>query len=127
MTAIASLGNVSRVVKLTLMRIMLRLILSVFFSSILLSGCTSTSELMKKSFDQDYKVLDRGKLDVIVKSQACALIVKEAISSAKRNAKFHLRSIIGNQNHRTKIKEVNRYNNGNKICVEMTAAALPPL
>ena len=106
---------------------MLRLILSVFFSFILLSGCRSTAELMKNSFDQDYKVLDRGKLDVIIKSQACSLIAKEAISGAKRNAEFHLRSIVGNQNHRTKFKEINRFNNGKKICVEMIAAAMPPL
>ena len=65
---------------------MLRLILSVFFSLILLSGCKSNAELMKKSFDQHYKVLDRGKLNVIVKSQACALIAKKAISGAKKNA-----------------------------------------
>lgn len=106
---------------------MLRLILSVFFSLILLSGCKSNAELMKKSFDQHYKVLDRGKLNVIVKSQACALIAKKAISGAKKNAEFHLRSILGNQNHRTKFKEVNRYNNRGKICVEMAAVALPPL
>jgi len=105
---------------------MLRLILSVFCSFILLSGCISTAELKKNSYKQDYMVLDRGKLDVIIKSQACALIVKEAISGAKRNAEFHLRSIVGNQNHRTKFKEVNRYNNGKIICVEMTAAAMTP-
>ena len=82
---------------------------------------------MKKTFDRDYKVMDRGELDVIIKSQACALIAKEAFLGAKRNAEFHLRSIIGNQNHRTKFEEVNRYNNGKKICVEMIAVAIPPL
>ncbi len=55
--------------------------------------------------------------------------IKNPIQRQKsvRNAEFHLRSILGNQNHRTKFKEVNRYHNRGKICVEMAAAALPPL
>ena len=82
---------------------------------------------MKTSFDDDYKVLDRGKLEVIVISQACALIIEDAITAARRNAEFHLRSVIGDQYHRREYNEVSRYNNGNKICIEMSAAALPPL
>jgi len=103
------------------------IILSAFFCFILLNGCTSTAEKMKTSFDSEYKVLDRGKLEVIVKSRACALIAEEAVSVAKRNSEFHLRSVIGDQNHRREFKEVKRYNKGQKICVEMSTAALPPL
>lgn len=104
-----------------------RIILSAFFCIILFNGCTSTAENIKTSYDPDYKVLDRGKLDVIVKSRACALIAEDAVSGAKRNAEFHLRSVIGGQNHRREFQEVKRYNEGQKICVEMNVAALPPL
>ena len=51
-------------------------------------------------FDPEYKVIDRGKLDVIVKSRSCALFVQDAVSGAKRAAEFHLRSVVGKQNHR---------------------------
>ena len=106
---------------------MLRIILSVIFSIILFNGCSSTVENIRTSYDPDYKVLDRGKLDVIVKSRACSLIAENAVSGAKRNAEFHLRSVIGAQNHRKEFLEVKRYNEGNNICVEMSVAALPPL
>ena len=104
-----------------------RIILSVFYCIILFSGCTSTAENIKTSYDPDYKVLDRGKLDVIVKSRACALIAEDAVSGAKRNVEFHLRSVIGAKNHRRKFQEVRRYKEGQKICVEISVAALPPL
>ena len=103
------------------------IILSALFCIILFNGCTTTAEDIKTSYDSDYKVLDRGKLDVIVKSRACALIAEDAVLGAKRNAKFHLRSVIGAQNHRREFQEVTRYKEGQKICVEMIVAALPPL
>ena len=104
-----------------------RIILSTFFCTILFNGCTSTAENIKTSYDPDYKVLDRGKLDVTVKSRACALIAEDAVSGAKRNAQFHLRSVIGAQNHRSEFQEVARYKEGQKICVEMSVVALHPL
>jgi len=103
------------------------IILSAVFCFILFNGCTSTAENIKSSYDPDYKVLDRGNLDVIVKSRACALIAVDAVSGAKRNAEFHLRSVIGDQNHRREFKEVKRYIEGQRICVEMSASALPPI
>ena len=106
---------------------MSRIILSAFFCNILFNGCTSTAENIKTSYDPNYKVLDHGKLDVIVKSRACALIAEDAVSGAKRNVEFHLRSVIGAQNHRREFQEVTRYKEGQKICVEMSVAALPPL
>ena len=106
---------------------MLRIILSAFFCIILFNGCYKTAENIKTSYDPDYKVLDRGKLDVIVKSRACSLIAEDAVSGAKRNAEFHLRSVIGAQNHRREFQEVTRYKEGQKTCVEMSVAALPPL
>ena len=77
--------------------------------------------------DLEYKVADRGMLEVIVLGRACASLLRDAISGAKRTAEFHLRSVVGNQIHRKKFQEVDRYHEGDKICVEMSAAALPPL
>ena len=106
---------------------MTRIILFPLFCFILFSGCTPNAEDIKTSFDPNYKALDRGNLDVIVKSRVCALIAEDAVSGAKRNAEFHLRSVIGDQNHRREFQEVKRYIEGQKFCVEMSAAALPPL
>jgi hypothetical protein len=103
------------------------IIFSAVFCFFLFNGCSSTAEKIKASYDPDYEVLDRGKLDVIVKSRACALIAEDAVSGAKRNAQFHLRSVIGDQNHRREFQEVKRYNEGQKICVEMSVSALTPL
>ena len=104
-----------------------RIILFTIFSFILFNGCTSTAEDIKTSFDPNYKVMDRGNLNVIVKSRVCALIAEDAVSGAKRNAEFRLRSVIGDQNHRREFQEVKRYIEGQKFCVEMSAVALPPL
>ena len=106
---------------------MQRIILLFFFSYFLFNGCSIVGENYETLFDPEYKVIDSGKLDVIVKSRTCAFFVQDADSGAKRAAEFHLRSVVGKQNHRKTFKEVRRYNVGNKICVEMSATALPPL
>ena len=103
-----------------------RLILLSFFCSILFNGCSQPREIFKSRYDPQYKVLDRGQLDVIVKSSACALFVQDAVSGAKKSAEFHLRSIVGNQNHRKEFQEVRRFYDDDKICVEISATALPP-
>ena len=106
---------------------MRRIILFLFFSHILFNGCSPVSNKFQTFYDPEFKVADRGMLDVIVLGRACASLLQDAISGAKRTAEFHLRSVVGNQNHRKKFQEVDRYYDGDKICVEMSAAALPPL
>ncbi len=106
---------------------MRQIILFFIISQILFSGCSSTGNKFLASYDLEYKVADRGKLDVIVKGRACALLAEDAVLYARQTAEFHLRSVVGKQNHRKTFKEVRRYNVGNKICVEMSATALPPL
>ena len=106
---------------------MLRITLLLVWIGILFSACSPKGEYFKTIYDPQFKVVDRGNLDVIVKSRACALFAQDAVSGAMRSAEFHLRSVIGNQNHRKKFQEVNRYNEDNKICVEMSATAMPPL
>ena len=102
-------------------------ILFFIISQILFSGCSSTGNKFLASYDPEYKVVDRGKLDVIVKGMACALLADHAVLNARQTAEFHLRSVVGSQNHRKVYQEVDRYYDGDKICVEMSAAALPPL
>ena len=94
---------------------------------ILFSGCSSTGNKFLAYYGPEYKVIDRGKLDVIVKARACALLTDDAVLYARQTAEFHLRSVVGSQNHRKEFQEVDRYFDGDKICVEMSAAALPPL
>jgi len=88
-------------------------------------GCSSASNKFKTLYDPEYKVRDRGGSDVIVKSRACSIFEKEAVSAARISAEFQLRSIIGGKNHLKKFKEIKRYNEGKRICVEMIAIGLP--
>ena len=106
---------------------MRQIILFFIISQILFSGCSSNVKKFLASYDPEYKVADRGKLDVIVKGMACAHLADDAVLYARQTAEFHLRSVIGSQNHRKEFQEVDRYYDGDKICVEMSAAALPPL
>ena len=106
---------------------MRQIILFFIISQILFSGCFSTGKKFQASYDPEYKVADRGKLDVIVKGRACALLAEDAVLYARQTAEFHLRSVVGSQNHRKEFHEVDRYYDGDKICVEMSAAALPSL
>ena len=105
---------------------MLGIILKSFFSLILITGCGSSADYFKTSFDREYKVIDGGNINVIIKSRACSFSIEKAILGAKSNAEFHLRSVVGDKKHRKEFKEVSRYNNGKKVCVEMSALALPP-
>ena len=96
------------------------------FSIILITGCATAQQNYQPFYDPEYKVIDRGELDVTVISRACSDTFEDALSAAKNNGKFHLRSVVGNQNHRIKNKEVRSYNKQNKICVEMSASSFPP-
>ena len=91
------------------------------------NGCSSSGNKFRAYFDPEYKVADRGMLKVIVKGRACSFLEDDAVLYARRTAEFHLRSVVGNQNHRKEFMEVDRYFDGDQICVVMSAAALPPL
>ena len=106
---------------------MRQIILFFIISQILFSGCSSNGKKFLASYDPEYKVADRGKLDVIVKGRACALLDDDAVLYARQTAEFHLRSVVGSQNHRKEFQEVDRYYDGDKLCVEISVAALPPL
>ena len=102
------------------------ILLLILFGLILIIGCASTKHKYQTFYDPEYKVIDRGALDVKVISRACSETFEDALLAAKNNGKFHLRSVVGNQNHRIKYKEVRSYNKQNKICVEMSASSFPP-
>ena len=89
-------------------------------------GCASSKQKYQTFYDPEYKVIDRGALDVKVLSQACSNTYASALSAAKNNGKFHLRSVVGNKNHVIKFKKVSSYIKKDKICVEMSASSLPP-
>ena len=102
------------------------ILLLILFSLILIIGCATVQQNYQTIYDPEYKVIDRGELDVKVLSRACSGTFEEALSAAKNNGKFHLRSVVGNKNHGTKFKEVRSYNKQDKICVEMSASSFPP-
>ncbi len=98
----------------------------ILFGLILIIGCAASKKKYQTFYDPEYKVIDRGELDVKVLSRACSGTFEDALSAAKNNGEFHLRSVVGNQNHRIKYKEVRSYNKQDKICVEMSASSFPP-
>ena len=105
---------------------MRRILLLILFGLILIIGCAASKQKYQTFYDPEYKVIDRGALDVKVISRACSETFEEALSAAKNNGKFHLRSVVGDQNHRINYKEVRSYNKQDKICVEMSASSFPP-
>ena len=102
------------------------ILLLILFGLILIIGCAASKQKYQTFYDPEYKVIDRGELDVKVISRACSDTFEDALSAAKNNGEFHLRSVVGNQNHRIKYKEVRSYNKQDKICVEMSASSFPP-
>ncbi len=102
------------------------ILLLILFGLILIIGCAASKQKYQTFYDPEYKVIDRGALDVKVISRACSETFEDALSAAKNNGKFHLRSVVGNQNHRIKYKEVRSYNKQDKICVEMSTSSFPP-
>ena len=98
--------------------------LLILFGLILIIGCANAKQNYQTFFHSEYKVIDHGKLDVKVLSQACSETSENAFSAAKRNGKFHLRSVVGNKKHGVKFKKVGNYIKDSKICVEMRASPL---
>ena len=105
---------------------MQRFILLFLLSHFFYFGCSSVNNKFKTIYDSEYKVRDRGNSNVIVKSRACSIFEKDAVLEARRSAEFHLRSVIGGNNHpQIRFKEIKRYNQGERVCVEMIASGLP--
>ena len=102
------------------------ILLFIQFGLILIIGCAASKQGYQTFYDPEYKVIDRGALDVKVISRACSETFEDALSAAKKNGKFHLRSVVGNKNHGIKFKEVGSYIKQDKICVEMSALSFPP-
>ena len=102
------------------------ILLLILFGLILIIGCAASKQEYQTFYDPEYKVIDRGALDVKVISRACSETFKDALTAAKNNGKFHLRSVVGTKNHGIKFKEVGSYIKQDKICVEMRASSFPP-
>ena len=102
------------------------ILLLVLFGLILIIGCAAAKQKYQTFYDPEYKVIDRGALDVKIISRACSETFEDALSAAKNNGKFHLRSVVGKKNHGIKFKEVSSYIEQDKICVEMSALSFPP-
>ena len=101
------------------------ILLLILFGLILIIGCANAKQNYQTFIHSEYKVIDHGELDVKVTTQACSDRYKDAFSVAKKNGKFHLRSIVGSKNHRIKFEEVSSYVFKGKICVEMSASSFP--
>ena len=98
----------------------------ILFGLIIIVGCANVKKKDQTFYDPEYRVIDRGELNVSIISQACSERFGDALSAAKKNGQFHLRSVVGNKNHAIKFKEIGSYIKKGKICVEMSASSLPP-
>ena len=102
------------------------ILLLILIGLILIIGCTAAKKKYQTFYDPEYRVIDRGGLNVNVISQACSERFEDALSAAKKNGQFHLRSVVGNKNYVIKFKEIGSYIKKGKICVEMSASSFPP-
>jgi len=102
------------------------ILLLILFGLILIIGCAGSKQKYQTFYDPEYMVIDRGALDVKVISRACSETFEDALSAAKNNGKYHMRSVVGNKNHGIKFREVGRYIKQDKICVEMSVLSFPP-
>ena len=102
------------------------ILLLILFGLILIIGCAAARQKYNTFYVPEYKVIDRGALDVKIISRACSETFEDGLSAEKNNGKFHLRSVVGNTNHGIKFKEVGSYIKQDKICVEMSASSFPP-
>ena len=101
------------------------ILLLILSGLILIIGCAASKQKYQTFYDPEYKVIDRGALDVKIISRACSETFDNALSAAKNNGKFNLRSVVGNTNHGIKFKEVGSYIKQDKICVEMISSSYP--
>ena len=101
-------------------------LLLTLLGSILVIGCAASKRKYQTFYDPEYKVIDRGGLDVKVISRACSETFDDALLAAKKNGEFHLRSVVGEKNHRIEFKEAGSYIKQDKICVEMKTSSYPP-
>ena len=102
------------------------ILLLILFGLILIIGCAASKQKYQTLYDPEYKVIDRGGLDVKIISRACSETFEDALSAAKNHGKFHLRSVVGIKNYGIKFKEVGSYIKQDKICVEMSVSSYPP-
>ena len=82
------------------------ILLLILFGLILIIGCASTKHKYQTFYDPEYKVIDRGALDVKVISRACSETFEDALSAAKNNGKFHLRSVVGGKPHGLNLRKL---------------------
>ena len=118
--------NEQNVVKTSLRKLMRNILFLILFGLIMIVGCATDKKKYQTFYDPEYNVIDRGSLDVKVISQACSERFEDALSAAKNNGAFHLRSVVGGGNYKIKFNEVGSYIKKGKICVEMSASSLPP-
>ena len=121
-----SLYNEQNVVKTSLRKLMRSILFLILFGLIMIVGCTNVKKKYQTFYDPEYRVIDRGALNANVISQACSERFEDALSAAKKNGQFHLRSVVGNKKHVIKFKEIGSYIKKDKICVEISASSLPP-
>ncbi len=98
----------------------------ILFGLIIIVGCANVKKKYQTFYDPEFSVIDRGDLNVNVISQACSERFEDALSAAKKNGQFHLRSVVGSKNHVIKFKETGSYIQNNKNCVKISASSLPP-
>ena len=60
------------------------ILLLTLFGLILIIGCATAKQKNQTFYDPEYKVIDRGALDVKVISRACSESFEDALSAAKK-------------------------------------------
>ncbi len=93
---------------------------------VMMASCRSEPDRFRQQFDSEFSLKYKDALHMKVTSIGCAFEVQEAIRTARKNAALHLRSVLGNQRHATRFREVSRFEKDGQICVEMEVESKKP-
>ena len=80
-----------------------------------------TSPLWKARFFSEKQTIDLGEIEAVTTGIACHLDHRFALDSAKRNAKFNLRALLGNERVKITYRIIEQYPDQYQTCFKVLA------
>ncbi len=90
-----------------------------------LSACRSseTQNVFRTQYLESTSLGYKPPKQIKMMAVGCGLTLLDAQKTAKQNAQFNLRSVMGNQRYLESFREKRRFMKGNQICVQINAIA----
>ena len=92
-----------------------------------LSACSSSKSVgseFRDVYKKEYEVEASSAFKTTVTGTGCSRTIDQALRVAKQQALFNLRSVIGQRRYSPRLEEVQRYEEGGKVCAEYKARAV---